>query len=167
VSLVGIVESIVADRVAAADRAGVDLGAEIGPASVKGVGWLLSEAVGNLANNAMAHSPAGSQVTVRCGVHRGAPFIEVTDSGVGIPPEERDRVFERFVRGSNARGAGSGLGLAIVRDVAQLHGATVEIDSGADGKGTSVTLRFPAISAPLRPAYASTASVSFAGAQRP
>jgi len=80
VSLVGIVESIVADRVAAADRAGVDLGAEIGPASVKGVGWLLSEAVGNLANNAMAHSPAGAQVTVRCGVHRGAPFIAVTTS---------------------------------------------------------------------------------------
>ena len=167
VSLAVVVENIVADRVAAADRAGVDLGAEIRPAAVKGVGWLLNEAVGNLANNAIAHSPAGTQVTVRCGVHQDAPFIEVTDSGVGIPPEERERVFERFVRGSNARGAGSGLGLAIVREVAQLHGATVEVDAGPNGKGTSVTLRFPVVSAPARPAYASIASVSLAGARRP
>jgi two-component system sensor histidine kinase TctE len=150
VDLAVIVENAVADRVAAADLAGVDLGAEIGPASVKGVGWLLSEAVGNLANNAIAHSPPGGQVTLRCGLHRGAPFVEVTDSGVGIPPQERDRVFERFVRGSNARGTGSGLGLAIVKEVAQLHGATIDIDIGPNGTGTSITLRFPvpAISAP-------------------
>jgi two-component system sensor histidine kinase TctE len=157
VSLPVIVESIVADRVATADRAGVDLGAEIAPATVKGVGWLLNEAVGNLANNAIAHSPPGSQVTVRCGIHRGMPFVEVTDSGIGIPPAERDRVFERFVRGSNARGAGSGLGLAIVREVAQLHGAKVDIGSGPNGKGTTVTLRFPLVSAQLLPAYANIA----------
>jgi two-component system sensor histidine kinase TctE len=157
VSLPVIVENIVADRVAAADRAGVDLGADIAPATVKGVGWLLNEAVGNLANNAIAHSPPGSQVTVRCGVHRGAPFVEVTDSGIGIPPEERDRVFERFVRGSNARGAGSGLGLAIVREVAQLHGAKVDISTGPNGKGTTVTLTFPMVSVPLQPAYANIA----------
>jgi signal transduction histidine kinase len=99
-------------------------------------------------------------------LQRGQPFVEVTDSGVGIPPEERDRVLERFVRGSNARGTGSGLGLAIVREVAQMHGATVDIDTGPNGKGTSVTLRFPALSAPLQPAYANTASISFADAQR-
>ena len=156
VSLAAVVENVVADRVVAAEQSGVDLGAEIEPAAVKGVGWLLSEAVGNLANNAIAHSPAGSQVTVRCGVYRGAPFVEVTDSGVGIPAEERERVFERFVRGSNARGAGSGLGLAIVREVAQLHGATVDIDAGPDGKGTTVTLRFPLLSAPSRTFYADT-----------
>lgn len=167
VSLPIIVENIVADRLAAADRAGIDLGAEIYPACVRGVGWLLNEAIGNLANNAIAHSPGGAQVTVRCGVSRGQPFVEVTDSGIGIPPEERDRVLERFVRGSNARGTGSGLGLAIVSEVAQLHGATIDIDTGPNGKGTSVTLRFPALSAPPRPAYASIASVSFAGAQRP
>jgi two-component system sensor histidine kinase TctE len=166
VSLPLIVENIVADRLAAADLAGVDLGAEIAPASVKGVGWLLSEAVGNLANNAIAHSPSGAQVTVRCGTERGAPFIEVTDSGVGVPPEERDRVFERFVRGSNARGSGSGLGLAIVREVAQLHGASIDIDAGPNGKGTRVTLRFPVVSAPPRSACASIVSASFADAQR-
>jgi two-component system, OmpR family, sensor histidine kinase TctE len=166
VSLPLIVENIVADRVAAADRAGIDLGAEIYPACVRGVGWLLNEAVGNLANNAIAHSPAGAQVTIRCGVQRGQPFVEVTDSGVGIPPEERDRVLERFVRGSNARGNGSGLGLAIVREVAQMHGATIDIDTGPSGKGTSVTLRFPMLSTSQRPAYAGVASVSFADAQR-
>jgi two-component system sensor histidine kinase TctE len=148
VELADIVESVVADRVAAADHAGVDLGAEIQPAVVKGVNWLLSEAVGNLANNAIAHSPPGAQVTVRCGVDAGVPFVEVVDSGIGIPPAERDRVLERFVRGSNARGAGSGLGLAIVREVAQLHGATIAIDAGAGGRGTSVKLQFPTVSAP-------------------
>ncbi|MEJ0039139.1 MAG: sensor histidine kinase [Gammaproteobacteria bacterium] len=167
VNLAVIVENIVADRVVTADRAGVDLGAEIRPAAVKGVGWLLNEAVGNLANNAIAHAPAGTQVTVRCGVHQGAAFVEVTDSGGGIPPEERERVFERFVRGSNARGTGSGLGLAIVREVAQLHGATIDMDRGPNGEGTSVTLWFPVVSAPPPRAYASTASISFAGARRP
>ena len=166
VDLADIVESVVADRVAAADRAGVDLGAELHPASVRGVSWLLSEAVGNLANNAIAHSPRGAQVTVRCGVERGVPFVEVIDSGIGIPLSERDRVLERFVRGSNARGSGSGLGLAIVREVAQLHGATVHIDAGPGGKGTSVALRFPTVSAPLQPVYSSIASASFAGARR-
>ena len=166
VSLADIVENTVADRVAAADRAGIDLGAEISPATVKGVGWLLNEAVGNLANNAIAHSPAGTQVTVRCGMENEVPFVEVTDAGIGIPPEERERVFDRFVRGSNARGVGSGLGLAIVREVAQLHGASIEVEAGPSGKGTSVTLRFPALSELLQPAYAGTASVSFAGARR-
>jgi two-component system sensor histidine kinase TctE len=167
IDLADIVESVVADRLAAADSAGVDLGAELRPAPVKGVAWLLSEAVGNLANNAIAHSPRGSQVTVRSGMHGRTPFIEVTDSGVGIPAAERERVLERFVRGSNARGAGSGLGLAIVREVAQLHDATVAIDNGPDGRGTSVTLRFPAVSAPPLPACSSIASASFAAVPGP
>jgi two-component system sensor histidine kinase TctE len=166
VQLADIVESVVADRVAAADRAGIDLGAEITPAMVQGVTWLLSEAIGNLANNAIAHSPPGAQVTVRCGVEQNAPYVEVTDSGIGIPPAERDRVLERFVRGSNARGAGSGLGLAIVREVAQLHGAAVEIDAGPGGRGTSVRLKFPAVSALPRLACSSIASASFADAGR-
>lgn len=161
VSLAVLVENTVADRVVAADRAGVDLGAEIRPATVKGVGWLLSEAVGNLADNAIAHSPRGAQVTIRCGTHRGAPFVEVTDSGVGIPPHERERVFDRFVRGSNARGTGSGLGLAIVREVAQLHGATIDIDHGPDAKGTSVTLRFP-VAATSTPSIIATGTIRHA-----
>jgi two-component system sensor histidine kinase TctE len=142
VALAPVAEAVVADRLAAADLAGVDLGGDIQPATIRGVGWLVSEALGNLTNNALAYTPAGGLVTVRCGVHDGAPFVEVVDSGTGIPPEDRPRVLERFFRGNNARGPGSGLGLAIVKEVAQLHGATLTIDAGADGKGTSVRMTF-------------------------
>jgi two-component system sensor histidine kinase TctE len=143
VDLTSIVEATVADRISAADAAGIDLGAQIQPASVKGVAWLLSEALGNLANNAIAHTPPGGSVTIQCGVSEGACFLEVIDTGVGIPAKERERVLERFFRGSNARGVGTGLGLAIVRDVAQLHSAALTLSEGPEGKGTSVRITFP------------------------
>lgn len=142
VDLEALVESVISDRLAAADIARVDLGAEIEPAAVRGVGWLLTEALGNLANNAIAHTPPGGTVTLHCGSREGRPFLRVVDTGVGIPPGERQRVMDRFFRASNSRGGGSGLGLAIVREVAQLHSATVSIDGGPDGKGTSVELLF-------------------------
>jgi two-component system sensor histidine kinase TctE len=151
IELPDIVESTVADRISAAIAAGIDIGAQIEPGSVQGVRWLLLEALSNLANNAIAHTPAGGIVTIRCGVVDGAGFLEVSDSGVGIPVDEREQVLGRFFRGSNARGAGSGLGLAIVTEVAQLHGASVSIDSGPDGKGTSVRITFPR-AAPARSA---------------
>ncbi len=101
--------------------AGIDIGADTEPGTIQGVRWLLLEALSNLVNNAIAHTPAGGTITVRC----GADFLEVSDSGIGIPVDEREQVLGRFFRGSNARGAGSGLGLAIVAEVAQLHGASV------------------------------------------
>jgi two-component system sensor histidine kinase TctE len=152
IELAELVESTVADRISAAIGAGIDIGAETEPGSVQGVRWLLLEALSNLANNAIAHTPAGGSVTVRCGTAGGRGFLEVTDNGVGIPIEERARVLGRFYRASNARGAGSGLGLAIVAEVAQMHGATVAINSGPAGKGTSVRISF----APPPPAIAVT-----------
>jgi two-component system, OmpR family, sensor histidine kinase TctE len=140
-----IVETTVADRISAALGAGIDMGADTEPGTIQGVRWLLLEALSNLVNNAIAHTPAGGTITVRCGVAGGAEFLEVSDSGVGIPVAERDQVVGRFYRGSNARGAGSGLGLAIVAEVAQLHGASVSIDSGPQGKGTTVRMTFERI----------------------
>jgi two-component system, OmpR family, sensor histidine kinase TctE len=142
IELSELVESTVADRISAAIGAGIDIGAETEPGAVQGVRWLLLEALSNLVNNSIAHTPAGGVVTVRCGVTDGAGFLEVSDSGIGIPVDEREQVLGRFFRGSNARGAGSGLGLAIVAEVAQLHGASVSIDSGPEGKGTSVRITF-------------------------
>jgi two-component system sensor histidine kinase TctE len=137
-----IVETTVADRISAALGAGIDMGADTEPGTIQGVRWLLLEALSNLVNNAIAHTPAGGTITVRCGVSAGAEFLEVSDSGVGIPVDEREQVLGRFYRGSNARGAGSGLGLAIVAEVAQLHGASVSIDAGLEGKGTTVRISF-------------------------
>jgi two-component system sensor histidine kinase TctE len=136
VDLAAIVEATVGDQLSAAEAAGIDFGAEIAAAWVHGVGWLLAEAARSLTENAIAHTPAGGRVTVRCGELDGRAFLEVEDTGVGIPSAERERVLERFYRASNTRGAGSGLGLAIVKEVVDLHGAELSIEPGADGIGT-------------------------------
>ena len=155
VDLAAVVESSVTDHVSNAVAADVDLGAELEPAFVQGIAWLLTEAVSNLVDNAILYTPAGGTITVRCGTSGETVFLEVTDTGVGIPPEERGRVTERFYRGNLARGSGSGLGLAIVADVAQLHGATLTLAAGtlaagAENRGTRVRLEFRATSAVAR-----------------
>jgi two-component system sensor histidine kinase TctE len=163
VDLASIVESTIADHVMQAEAAGIDLGASIATASTHGIDWLIAEALRNLVANALAHTPAGGSVTVSCGVWEGAPFLEVSDTGCGIPDADRDRVFGRFFRGSNARGPGSGLGLAIVKEVAAAHGASLSIDRGAGGVGTIVQMVFayerPAAAA-APPTPAANAAVS-------
>lgn len=69
--------------------------------------------------------------------------LRVTDTGPGIPADERERVFDRFYRGRNAAVPGSGLGLAIVREVARLHGGSVQVEAGPGGRGTAIVLRLP------------------------
>ena len=126
---------------------GIDLGFALAPATVDGDVYLLRDLLDNLVDNALRYTPPGGSVTVRCG---GAPaaggaVLEVEDDGPGIPPAERARVFERFVRLAPDGGAtGSGLGLAIVRDIARLHGARVELGEGAAGTGARFTVHFPA-----------------------
>ena len=141
--LAAIVESTVGDQLSAAEAASIDFGAEIAAVSVHGVGWLLAEAARSVTENAIAHTPAGGRVTVRCGELATQAFLEVEDTGVGIPSAERDRVLERFYRASNTRGAGSGLGLAIVKEVVDLHGAELSIEPGANDVGTRVRITFP------------------------
>ena len=141
--LVSIVESAVSDELGSAEAGGLDFGAELAPAPVRGVEWLLSEAAKSLTENAIAHTPAAGHVTIRCGEIDGRSFLEVEDTGVGIPPQERERVLDRFYRATNTRGGGSGLGLAIVKEVADLHRAELSITSGANDAGTRVRLTFP------------------------
>jgi len=76
-------------------------------------------------------------------VRNGHAYLEVEDDGPGIPPNERERVLERFYRIPGTAGPGSGLGLAIVREIALAHRAEVEIGSGEGGRGCRVELRFP------------------------
>jgi len=139
----------VAERMAQShlDRAidrGIDLGFELEEATVEGVPWLLNELLANLVDNALAYAPSGSHVTVRCGRRDQRPFLEVEDDGPGIPPAERNRVFERFYRLPESAAGGCGLGLAIVRDIAASHGATVGIREGGGDRGTRFTVSFPA-----------------------
>ena len=69
--------------------------------------------------------------------------LVVEDDGPGIPPELRDKVFERFVRGEGDRGGSFGLGLSIVRAVAESHGGTVDARLRATGRGTRFTVTLP------------------------
>ena len=101
---------------------------------------LLRRLLLNLLDNAIKYTPDGGAVTVRA-ARRGAEYvIEVTDTGPGIPPEQRERVFERFYRGARG-GGGAGLGLAIARWITEAHGGNVRLmRSGADGSTFAVTL---------------------------
>ena len=142
-NLAQIAEATVPEHVDRAMAAGIDLGAELQTARVHGIPWLIAEVIDNLVDNAIRHTPASGAVTVRCGTLGGSAFLEVEDTGIGIPPEERERVTSRFYRGRDARGAGSGLGLAIVAEVARVHDARLSIESGAGGRGTRVRMEMP------------------------
>lgn len=130
------------DWTARAIERDVDLGFEIEHANVLGNEVMLRELLGNLIDNAIRYAPAGSVVTVRCGKRGGRPFLAVEDDGPGIPENARAKVFERFYRVEGTPGDGSGLGLAIVREVANRHGATVELGRPASGRGTAVSVVF-------------------------
>jgi two-component system, OmpR family, heavy metal sensor histidine kinase CusS len=106
---------------------------------------LLQRAVGNLVSNALAHTPPGGAVALGSNADSSSVRIEVSDTGVGIPPEALPRVFDRFFRvdrSRSQRSGGTGLGLSIVQSIASLHGGNVEIWS-QPGHGTRVTLNMP------------------------
>ncbi len=145
--LVGLAREATADWVAKAVSLGLDLGfdaPEAVPMLVLGNAELLRELIDNLVDNALRYTPAGGQVTVRVARDDGAVRLEVEDTGPGIPPGERERVFERFHRIEGSPGDGCGLGLPIVAEIAHAHGAAVTLHDGAQGRGTLVRVRFPA-----------------------
>jgi two-component system OmpR family sensor kinase len=114
---------------------------------VEAPGDELHRLVLNQIQNALVHTPPGTAVDVRARREGAHVVIEVSDEGPGIPPELREHIFDRFVRGSGDRGAshgsGSGLGLSIVRAVAQSLGGNVEVGEG-DAGGARFTVRIPA-----------------------
>ncbi len=103
-------------------------------AEVRGDRELLGRAVGNLVDNAIRHTPPGT-ITAAVAVRGSLVVVEVSDSGQGIPREQRQRIFEPFVRldAAEPAGAGSGLGLAVVHAIAVAHGAGVTVDCGPEG----------------------------------
>ncbi len=113
------------------------------PVIVRGDRLALSVLVRNLADNAVRYSPAGSKVELRVSEKDGSPTLEVDDAGPGIPPSERERVFDRFYRRAAAQEEGTGLGLAIVRSVAASHGARITLSESPLG-GLKVEVRFVA-----------------------
>jgi two-component system sensor histidine kinase TctE len=142
--LAELLQRDVSDWLARADARRIDLGFELEPAPVRGEPDLIVEAASNLLDNALSYTPQSGVVTLRTGRRNGASYLEVEDDGPGIPEAERTRVFERFHRVKGTPGAGAGLGLAIVREIANRHGAAVDLAAGAGGRGTRVSVLFPA-----------------------
>jgi two-component system OmpR family sensor kinase len=98
----------------------------------------------NLLDNAIRYTPSGGHIQVRAYHESGSAILEVADDGPGIPLAERERVFDRFYRGQEVETAGSGLGLAIARQIAELHGGSIELGAGLGGQGLSARLVMPA-----------------------
>ncbi|MGA7780887.1 MAG: HAMP domain-containing sensor histidine kinase, partial [Paraburkholderia sp.] len=131
-----------------AQQRGVDLGIEKSDAAtVNGNAEALRVMFNNLVDNAAKYTPQGGRVDVSLVVEDGHPVVRIADSGSGIPPAERERVFDRFYRaGASANRVrtdvtGTGLGLAIVRRIALQHGASVTLGDSPAG-GLLVSVRF-------------------------
>jgi two-component system, OmpR family, sensor kinase len=112
--------------------------------SVEGARDELHRMVLNLMENALRHTDPGTAVEATLDRRNGEVVLAVEDDGPGIPPELREKVFERFYRGSGDRSGSSGLGLSIVRAVAESHKGSVRLVEPLDGRGARFVVRLPA-----------------------
>jgi hypothetical protein len=104
----------------------------------------------NLLSNAIKYSPGDSLIKIGARIESACAIIVVEDQGLGIPPGDVDRLFERYFRGSNVSGiVGTGVGLNLVKMVVDLHGGDILVES-TEGKGSRFTVRLPV--APVLPA---------------
>jgi two-component system sensor histidine kinase TctE len=144
VDLQSMARSVTLEWVDRAHAKHIDLGFEEAewPLAIDGVPLLLRELLKNLLDNAIKYTPAGGRVTVRLIAAEHA-LLEVEDDGIGVPEEDRERVFERFYRVLGTDADGSGLGLPICREIAEQHRATIRLAAGREGRGTCVVVAFP------------------------
>ncbi|MFH2112877.1 MAG: ATP-binding protein, partial [Spirochaetota bacterium] len=118
---------------------------ELDRVSLKGNENWFYLAAKNLVENAIKYTPVGGNISLGAGIDDGFVVISVDDTGIGIAPEEQDRIFERFYRVEKARGSGSGgsgLGLALVKDIASMFEGSIEVHS-EPGKGSRFTMCLP------------------------
>ncbi|MBI2315596.1 MAG: HAMP domain-containing histidine kinase [Betaproteobacteria bacterium] len=148
VDLARLAREAVGAASARAEELGIDLGAEAkGTTTVAGSESDLRSLIENLVDNALRYSPREGAVTVSVERRDGTVELSVVDAGPGIPPAERERVFERFHRVAGDTTRGSGLGLAIVKAIVERHRANIELadaNPGANPPGLAARIRFPA-----------------------
>jgi len=121
----------------------VALRLEATPAPALADSWRLGQALGNLVDNAIKHGPRGATVVVSTAIDGASAVVAVEDAGAPIPPELRERVFDRFFRLDRSRSrttGGSGIGLAIVREIAHAHGGRAWVEPGAGGNRFAIAL---------------------------
>ncbi|HSN19371.1 MAG TPA: ATP-binding protein [Usitatibacter sp.] len=143
VDLAELARNVAHAQAATAEGRGLSLGVEGAPAVASGDANALRTLLENLLDNAIRYTPSG-HVTLRTGSAGGEAWLEVEDSGPGIPRAERERVFDRFYRGEAIATGGSGLGLAIVRRIAERHRGRVELLDPVEGRGLRARVTLPA-----------------------
>jgi len=145
VALDALARTVVGDLAALAEAKPVALMiVRAEPVAVRGTEEALRILASNVVDNAIRYTPAGGRIEVHVFKVGDRAVLEVADTGPGIAPEERQRVFDRFYRVTGTEVPGSGLGLAIVKEVASLHGATLELAEGLDGGGLTVRVAMAA-----------------------
>ncbi|MBM2616665.1 PAS domain S-box protein [Actinoplanes sp. LDG1-06] len=154
IDLSGVVADAVASAEPSAGAAGVRLHSEL-PSELHlfGDAGRLRQVVANLLDNAIAYTPRGGDIRVSLTASPEAAELRVSDTGIGIPPGEHERLFERFYRASNVAHQGvpgAGLGLTLAETVAGLHHGTITVDTSAQ-PGASLLLRLPRPGLPAAP----------------
>ncbi len=131
-------------RILAGHRVAVDLAADLPMVEIDAV--LFEQVLFNLLDNAGKYAPAGSPITVRARREAGHVRIEILDEGDGIPPEDLERIFDKFYRvhAQDRQRAGTGLGLAICRGFVEAMGGTIAAGNRPDRRGAVFTLTLPA-----------------------
>ncbi|MGB4767225.1 MAG: sensor histidine kinase [Rugosibacter sp.] len=147
--LVKLTRDTTAEWVTKALARQIDLGFESAEETVlvTGNATMLHEMLANLLDNAICYTPQHGNVTVAVAADAKHVQLTVEDNGPGIPAEERERIFERFHRLPESTGEGCGLGLAIVREIVQIHHASITLNDGTGGHGTLVSIRLPRLPA--------------------
>jgi PAS domain S-box-containing protein len=149
VSMRKLAQASVEDFGVAADQAGLALGLEVASdiPMVRGEASYVRRVLDNLLSNAIKFTPAGGKVTIRLFSERDQVILQVSDTGIGIPADEQDEVFERFYQvdgSSRRRYGGVGLGLALVKEVVEALGGEVSLNSVL-GEGSTFTVSLPAV----------------------
>jgi signal transduction histidine kinase len=128
-----------------AEEKGIQLEVRTEPAVLLGDRDGLTDLADNLISNAIRYTLTGGRVTVEVNGRDGDPRLTVSDTGIGIPPDDLPRIFEEFFRGEKAKQAvqhGTGLGMTIAKRVADMHGGRIEVASEV-GRGTTFRVYFP------------------------
>jgi two-component system, OmpR family, sensor kinase len=159
VDLAELARRTLGDMVGAAQAREIDLGIhEVTEAVVQGQADALRVLLRNLVDNAIKYTPSGGTVDLSVRHTEQGTELVVEDSGPGISPEERERVFNRFYRVPGSTATGSGLGLAIIKAITERHGAMLALDESARLGGLLVRVTFPGAKPAAKVPLAKTAA---------
>ncbi|RMF72047.1 MAG: PAS domain-containing protein [Planctomycetota bacterium] len=147
VDLIRLLRSMVQDNLGAADNKQIELTLKLPPKApqIRGDKHRLAVLLNNLIGNAIKYTPEGGRVDVALSTDDSHVFVTVHDTGIGISPEDQERIFEKFYRVSSEEVqsiVGTGLGLAIAREIVRLHGGDITLQS-EPGAGSTFTVKLP------------------------